>query len=158
MLLSRVICRFVDTDCQWTLSSLQSHSTKSTMLGRKLRTGTSKTKRLHLAKFEFSLFCMSQWVACVTAWWILYHVTVSCKRVHCYLTTSTYLLGSAGKTTRLLGLALLPPNFIFKRSCMHVKLAYVQPSLPSRFYLRGGGGWDLTFSHFQTCSEIWVRD
>ena len=38
-----------------------------------------QTKRLHQVKFEFSLFWMSQCVACSPAWWILYHVTVSCK-------------------------------------------------------------------------------
>ena len=31
------------------------------MLEGKLPTGTSKTKRLHQDKFEFSLFSMSQW-------------------------------------------------------------------------------------------------
>ena len=30
-------------------------------------------------KFAFSLFWMSQCVACSPAWWILYHVTASCK-------------------------------------------------------------------------------
>ena len=37
------------------------------MLEGKLPTGTSKTKRLHQDKFEFSLFCMSQWEACPPA-------------------------------------------------------------------------------------------
>ena len=41
--------------------------------------GTSRTKRLHQDKFAFSLFWMSQCVACSPAWWILYHVTASCK-------------------------------------------------------------------------------
>ena len=49
------------------------------MLESKLFTGTSRTKRLHQDKFEFSLFWMSQWVACSPAWRILYHVTASCK-------------------------------------------------------------------------------
>ena len=34
------------------------------MLDSKLRTGTSKAKRLHPVKFEFALFWMSQCVAC----------------------------------------------------------------------------------------------
>ena len=34
------------------------------MLEGKLPTGTSKTKRLHQDKFEFSLFWMSQWASC----------------------------------------------------------------------------------------------
>ena len=38
------------------------------MLEGKLPTGTSKTKRLHQDKFEFSLFWMSQWAACPPAW------------------------------------------------------------------------------------------
>ena len=37
------------------------------MLEGKLPTGTSKTKRLHQDKFEFSLFWMSQWAACPPA-------------------------------------------------------------------------------------------
>ena len=37
------------------------------MLESKLPTGTSKTKRLHHDKFEFSLFWMSQWAACPPA-------------------------------------------------------------------------------------------
>ena len=49
------------------------------MLEIKLSTGTSRTKRLHQDKFAFSLFWMSQCVACSPAWWILYHVTASCK-------------------------------------------------------------------------------
>ena len=49
------------------------------MLESKLSTGTSRTKRLHQDKFAFSLFWMSQCVACSPAWWILYHVTASCK-------------------------------------------------------------------------------
>ena len=49
------------------------------MLLSKLSTGTSRTKRLHQDKFAFSLFWMSQCVACSPAWWILYHVTASCK-------------------------------------------------------------------------------
>ena len=49
------------------------------MLIRKLRTGRSKTKKIQIWLGEVALFCMSQWVACVPAWWILYHVTVSCK-------------------------------------------------------------------------------
>ena len=36
-------------------------------------------KRLHQEKFAFSLFWMSQCIACSPAWWILYHVTASCK-------------------------------------------------------------------------------
>ena len=39
----------------------------------------SRTKRLHQDKFAFSLFWMSQCVACSPAWRILYHVTASCK-------------------------------------------------------------------------------
>ena len=42
-------------------------------------TGTPRTKRLLQDKFAFSLFWMSQCVACSPAWWILYHVTASCK-------------------------------------------------------------------------------
>ena len=34
------------------------------MLEGKQPTGTSKTKRLHQDKFEFSLFWKSQWAAC----------------------------------------------------------------------------------------------
>ena len=49
------------------------------MLESKLSTGTSRTKRLHQDKFAFSLFWMSQCVACSPAWRILYHVTASCK-------------------------------------------------------------------------------
>ena len=52
---------------------------RNTLLESKLRTGTSKTKRLHPVKFEFSLFWMSQYVAFSPAWWILYHVTINCK-------------------------------------------------------------------------------
>ena len=37
------------------------------MLEGKLPSGTSKTKRLHQDKFEFSLFWMSQWAACPPA-------------------------------------------------------------------------------------------
>ena len=55
------------------------HGTKSAMLESKLSTGTARTKRLHQDKFAFSLFWMSQCVACSPAWWILYHVTASCK-------------------------------------------------------------------------------
>ena len=58
---------------------LTSHGTESAMLKSKLHAGTSKTKRLHPVKLEFSLFWMSQCVASSPAWWILYHVTVSCK-------------------------------------------------------------------------------
>ena len=64
---------------QWALCSLQPHGTKSAMLESKLSTGTSRTKRLHQDKFAFSLFWMSLCVACSPAWWILYHVTASCK-------------------------------------------------------------------------------
>ena len=49
------------------------------MLESKLPTGKSGTKRLHQDKFAFSLLWMSQCVACSPAWWILYHVTASCK-------------------------------------------------------------------------------
>ena len=64
---------------QWALCSKRSHGTKSAMLESKLSTGTSRTKRLHQDKFEFSLFWMSQWIVCSPAWWRLYHATVSCK-------------------------------------------------------------------------------
>ena len=64
---------------QWALCSWRSHGTKSAMLESKLSTGTSGTKRLHQDKFAFSLLWMSQCVACSPAWWILYHVTASCK-------------------------------------------------------------------------------
>ena len=65
--------------CRWALCSLRSHGTKSAMPESKLSTGTSRTKRLHQDKFSFSLFWMSQCVACSPAWWILYHMTASCK-------------------------------------------------------------------------------
>ena len=64
---------------QWVLCSQRSHGTKSALLESKLSTGTSRTKRLHQDKFAFSLFWMSQCVACSPAWRILYHVTASCK-------------------------------------------------------------------------------
>ena len=54
-------------------------STESAKLESKLCAGTSKPKRLHPVKLGFSLFWMSQCVAYSSAWWILYHVTVSCK-------------------------------------------------------------------------------
>ena len=62
------------------------------MLESKLSTGTSRTKRLHQDKFAFSLFWMSQCVACSPAWRILYHVTASCKgpihvHLNCFLPT-----------------------------------------------------------------------
>ena len=47
--------------------------------GKQPTSGASKTKQLHPVKLEFSLFWMSQCVSCSLAWWILYHVTVSCK-------------------------------------------------------------------------------
>ena len=59
--------------------SWRSHGTKFAMLESKLSTGTSRTKRLHQDKFAFSLFWMSQCIACSPAWRILYHVTASCK-------------------------------------------------------------------------------
>ena len=64
---------------EWALCSWRSHGTKSAMLESKLSTGTSRTKRLHQDKFAFSLFWTSQCVACSPAWWILYHVSASCK-------------------------------------------------------------------------------
>ena len=42
--------------------------------------GHAKTKRLHPVTLEVSLFWISQCVACSPGKWILYHVTVSCKR------------------------------------------------------------------------------
>ena len=41
--------------------------------------GHPEQKGLHQDKFAFPLFWMSQCVACSPAWWILYHVTASCK-------------------------------------------------------------------------------
>ena len=64
---------------QWALCSWRSHGTKSTMLESKLRTGTSKTKKMQIYLDEVALFWMSQWTACSPAWRILYHVTASCK-------------------------------------------------------------------------------
>ena len=64
---------------EWALCSSRSHGTKFAMLESKLSTGISRTKRLHQDKFAFSLFWMSQCVACSPAWWILYHVTAICK-------------------------------------------------------------------------------
>ena len=64
---------------KWALCNWRSHGTKSAMLEIKLSNGTSRTKRLHQDKFAFSLLWMSQCVACSPAWWILYHVTASCK-------------------------------------------------------------------------------
>ena len=58
-----------------------SHGTKSATLqvdGKRYATA-SKTKRFQTAKRDFSLFWMSQCVACHPAGQILYHVTVSCK-------------------------------------------------------------------------------
>ena len=49
------------------------------MLESKLRTGTSKTKKMQICLDEVALFWMSQWTACSPAWRILYHVTASCK-------------------------------------------------------------------------------
>ena len=57
-----------------------SHGTKSAMLESKLRTGTSKTKKMQICLDEVALFWMPQWTACSPAWRILYHVTASCKR------------------------------------------------------------------------------
>ena len=39
----------------------------------------NKATSIHQAKVAFSLFWMSQCVACSPAWWILYRVTASCK-------------------------------------------------------------------------------
>ena len=63
----------------WALCSWRSHGTNSAMLESKLSTETSRRKRLHQDKFAFSLFWMSQCIACSPAWRILYHVTASCK-------------------------------------------------------------------------------
>ena len=52
---------------------------KSAMLESKLRTGTSKTKKMQICLDEVALFWMSQWTTCSPAWRILYHVTASCK-------------------------------------------------------------------------------
>ena len=49
------------------------------MMKSNLHTGESKAKRLHPVKLEFSLFSKSQCMAYSPAWWILYHVNVSCK-------------------------------------------------------------------------------
>ena len=49
------------------------------MLESKLRTGTSKTKKMQICLDEVALFWMSQWTACSPAWRILYHVTASYK-------------------------------------------------------------------------------
>ena len=49
---------------QWALCSWRSHGTKSTMLESKLRTGTSKTKKMQIYFDEVALFWMSQWTAC----------------------------------------------------------------------------------------------
>ena len=73
------------------------------------------------------------------AWWILYHVAVSCKGP-----IATYLQAFAntcllGRTTLLLSSALLPQNSIFKRSCMHVQLACVQPPSPLPIFPEGRG-------------------
>ena len=64
---------------QWALCSWRSHGTKSAMLESKLRTETSKTKKMQICLDEVALFWMSQWTACSPAWRILYHVTASCK-------------------------------------------------------------------------------
>lgn len=45
----------------------------------KQRPGTSKTKRLQPVLLDFPLFWTFQSKACPSAWWILYHVSVSCK-------------------------------------------------------------------------------
>ena len=68
---------------------------------RDLRAATRKTKVgdffscvLHPVKFEFSLFWMSQCVACSLEGYFLYHVTVSCKgliaikRIYIYINVS----------------------------------------------------------------------
>ena len=60
--------------CSW-----RSHGTKSAILESKLRTGTSKTKKMQICLDEVALFWLSQWTACSPAWRILYHVTASCK-------------------------------------------------------------------------------
>ena len=38
-----------------------------------------QNKQLHPVKFALSLFWMPLCIACSPVWWILYHVTVSCK-------------------------------------------------------------------------------
>ena len=77
---------------KWVFCSKQSHGIKSTLLENKLHTGTSKTKRLHPVRLKFSLFCMSQCVACSPARWILVHVTVNCKGPITYCTRLFYCL------------------------------------------------------------------
>ena len=52
---------------------------KNNLQESKLCTGTFKTKRLHSVKIEFSLYWMSQCIACSPARCFLYHVTISCK-------------------------------------------------------------------------------
>ena len=69
----------------WALCSKRSHGTKCAMLESKLRTGTSKTKKMQICLDVVALFWMSQWTACSPAWRILYHVTASCKGPICFV-------------------------------------------------------------------------
>ena len=58
---------------------IQSHGTKTAMLGCKRCTGTKQTKKITILNDVSSLFVLSQCVSCVPTWWFLHHVTVSCK-------------------------------------------------------------------------------
>ena len=58
------------------------HRTKLRMLGLKSISGTSKTKPGQGGLVRVALFWKSHCVTCVPACVILYHVTISCKRVY----------------------------------------------------------------------------
>ena len=58
-------------------STIRSHGTKSHMLGRKLPSGSSKTKQLVPVYLDLPLFLKSHGATCDPACVILYHVTES---------------------------------------------------------------------------------
>ena len=61
------------------LCTIRSHGTKSHLLVRKLRSGTSKTKADPHGLVRVALFWKSHSATCSPANVILYHVTRSCK-------------------------------------------------------------------------------
>ena len=80
-------------------------------LAVKLRTGTSKTKKMQICLDEVALFWMSQWTACSPAWRILYHVTASCKcnQVIClYYTSEVFYCPMKQKKVFALKRSLIP--------------------------------------------------